>query len=227
MKFVAAVATLLIAAAGVIVFQACKQRNDVTINKPTESDNICGLCMASYDEVSEDQIRLIDKYLIQHNTNEKNIEYDYHGVIEINNDSINYSLVVLDNVANSESHKNHKIYIIDNDISQVVSENDADINIYQSNYECVIIDNGIVISDIMYEYDPTNTQIYVDDIVCGPTIGDSVAECVAIAISSCVYDPWCAFICGITYQYCLPATILACTLHHAFSGGATTTPNLQ
>lgn len=224
MKFVAAVATLLIAAAGVIVFQACKQRNDVTINKPTESDNICGLCMASYDEVSEDQIILINKYLIQHNINDRN-EYDYHGVIEINNDSINYSLVVLDNVSNSESHKNHKIYLIDNDISQVVSENDADINVSQTYYECVIMNNGLVISDIIYEYDSTNTKFYVDDIVCGPTIGDNIAECIAIAISACVNDPWCAFMCGITYEYCLPATILACTLHHAFSGGSTAVTN--
>lgn len=196
-----------------------KQENNANSTVSTEQQE-CGLCKVSYNDVSDEEKDMVMKYLASLAEKENGNEYEIIGSISTFNDTVslisycmrqidsesNYLVVTMDDVTGTV------IYNLPTTISSTTS----------SNYIVEVKKNGEDYFGASFALSLSDSTFQsLEGPVCyGPTLGDDVIDCFVTAYMACLSDPECDELCGYAPEYCIPAILLACAIHHLKGGAA-------
>ena len=208
-----------------IGFVACNKEKENKKSVLSSIDEIsdnqeCKICDISYNDVTESEKDMIMKYL----SSSKNVnEYDIIGSIPTETENLNLTSYALkQNGTNSDylvisfdEKTKMAIYSLP---TKVVKKHNTD---NTETYTIEMQKNGKEYFDASFEYNLSDSTFRsLDSLYCyGPTVGNSIAECVRIALHGCFHDLGCAMFCAGYPEICLSTTTLACTIHH-LKGGA-------
>ena len=210
---------LLVVAVAAILVGCKKEKDSNSVNSPMDEQQ-CVACESSFNDVTKEQKNEVFRYLSSIGI--KDDSYDFIGSLPIDDNGIEYDAICMKN-RNSEA--NFLTITMDEEyevmyyLPSVISKRENLYTIEVQNNGDEYFGASFFVDFSKHSISPSNSPICY-----GPTLGEDIAECVAIAMSACINDPECAFLCGYTFEYCIGATILACTIHH-LKGGAHSSNN--